>query len=300
MRRVYGPLALLIFASAALGLAAGCPFLKTWFYLFAWWSYILFADWLNLRLKGTSRLSSNPGAFLELAFWSVFCWLIFEWFNLFLKNWAYLSVPSLLWVRWLGYALAFATVLPGIFETYDLLDAIWKRPFRFRPLSNPPEWFPFLTLAGLLCALLPLAYPRYFFPLVWGWGFFLLEPVNYLLAREDSLLYDLERGFFRRPALLLLSGLICGFFWECWNYWAGTKWIYTLPWPWLMQLKLFEMPLPGYLGFPPFALECWSMWIFISRAVRRYPRRLSLPLAFLFCLFMFDQIDQQTVINLKP
>jgi hypothetical protein len=26
------------------------------------------------------------------------------------------------------------------------------------------------------------------------------------------------------------------------------------------SLKLFEMPLPGYLGFPPFALECYAMY----------------------------------------
>ena len=36
--------------------------------------------------------------------------------------------------------------------------------------------------------------------------------------------------------------------WEFWNYWAGAKWIYTVPI--LPDVKLFEMPLPGYLRLP--------------------------------------------------
>jgi hypothetical protein len=29
------------------------------------------------------------------------------------------------------------------------------------------------------------------------------------------------------------------------------------------HVKIFEMPLPGYFGFPPFALECFTMYVFI-------------------------------------
>jgi len=141
-----------------------------------------------------------------------------------------------------------------------------------------------------------VAYPRYFFPLVWAWGFLLLEPVNYLLRPEDSLLEDLRRGSFRRPALLLLSGLICGFFWESWNYWAGTKWIYTLPWEWLMRFKLFEMPVAGYLGFPPFAWECWSMWIFLRREVRR---KTVAFVMFVLSIAILHAIDTHTVLKFQ-
>ena len=31
------------------------------------------------------------------------------------------------------------------------------------------------------------------------------------------------------------------------------------------NLKIFEMPVPGYLGFPAFALECFTMYVFIRR-----------------------------------
>ena len=49
--------------------------------------------------------------------------------------------------------------------------------------------------------------------------------------------------------------------WEFWNYWARAKWHYTVP---IMEnLKIFEMPVPGYLGFPAFALECFTMYVFV-------------------------------------
>jgi hypothetical protein len=52
----------------------------------------------------------------------------------------------------------------------------------------------------------------------------------------------------------LLAGLVCGALWEAWNFWARTKWIYTVPG--FEGLNVFEMPLAGFLGFPPFAVEC--------------------------------------------
>jgi hypothetical protein len=51
-----------------------------------------------------------------------------------------------------------------------------------------------------------------------------------------------------------LAGFIAGGLWEFFNYWAQVKWIYTVPF--FEELKLFEMPLAGFLGFPPFAVEC--------------------------------------------
>ena len=55
--------------------------------------------------------------------------------------------------------------------------------------------------------------------------------------------------------------------WEFWNYWARAKWHYTVP---IMEnLKIFEMPVPGYLGFPAFALECFTMYVFVRAMLVR-------------------------------
>jgi hypothetical protein len=64
-----------------------------------------------------------------------------------------------------------------------------------------------------------------------------------------------------------MSGVLCGVLWEFWNYWSGAKWHYTVP---IMEnLKIFEMPVPGYLGFPTFALECFTMYVFLRAIVTR-------------------------------
>ena len=36
------------------------------------------------------------------------------------------------------------------------------------------------------------------------------------------------------------------------------------------NLKIFEMPLPGYLGFPAFALECFTMFVFVRGLAARF------------------------------
>src|SRR5205085_2002075 len=91
---------------------------------------------------------------------------------------------------------------------------------------------------------------------------FLLDPINARLGAE-SLWVDLRTGRGDRLVNLALSGLLCGGLWELWNFWAGAKWHYTVPI--MQQWKIFEMPLPGYLGFPPFALECFTMYVFARR-----------------------------------
>ena len=38
------------------------------------------------------------------------------------------------------------------------------------------------------------------------------------------------------------------------------------------DMKLFEMPVPGYLGFPAFAIECFTMYVFVRAIfVRQKP-----------------------------
>jgi hypothetical protein len=53
---------------------------------------------------------------------SVTIWLIFEAFNFRLQNWHYLYLPPQKGLRWFGYTIAYATVLPALFTTKNLLD----------------------------------------------------------------------------------------------------------------------------------------------------------------------------------
>ena len=60
---------------------------------------------------------------------------------------------------------------------------------------------------------------------------------------------------------LMIGTLICGFFWEFWNYWTPAKWYYDVPI--LGFFTIFEMPILGYLGYFPFAFELYVMYWFI-------------------------------------
>ena len=237
------------------------PF-HTLFYIFAWWAYILLADAAVYRLKGNSLLVSRFEEFCYLAPWSCFVWFLFELANLRLHNWQYTCVPSGRSLRWSGYFLAYATVLPGIFVTTELLgSARLFDKFEIRPLSITPRLIRALYAAGAAFLILPLAFPKYFFAFIWAAFSLLLEPLNYRLGL-GSLLRDLETGRPGKLFRLLTAGAVCGFLWEFWNYKAGARWVYTVPL--VGNLKLFEMPVAGYLGFPLFAVECYAIYNLIS------------------------------------
>jgi len=232
------------------------------FYIFAWWSYIFIIDVIIYRLNGDSLIVSRGNEFWFLIIWSVFIWFLFELANLRLNNWAYMYIPSSRSLRWTGYFLAYASVLPGLFETTELLaSAGLAKNSRCRALLVTPALLKKLYLAGAAALLLPLLLPRYFFALIWAAFSLLLEPLNYRLGLR-SVLRDLEAGDPRRLYQLLAGGFICGGLWEFWNFKAGAKWIYTVPL--VGDLKIFEMPAAGYIGFPLFAVECYAMYNFIS------------------------------------
>jgi len=255
-------LGILVFAAGTAGLVLLVEPIPTWYYHLAWGSYILVADDLNRRLSGRSLLRDRPRRLGWLAVTSVAWWTLFEAVNLRLGNWYYVMDPASRALRWTGGVIAFATVLPGIVETLELVENLgWLRSVRVAPLRWSRAKEVSCLVLGAVCFALPLIGPDVFFPLTWGSFVFLLEPWNRRHARR-SFLRDLEAGEAGPLCRTLLAGLVCGLFWETWNFWARTKWIYTVPV--FEELKLFEMPLLGFLGFPPFAVECLVVLRFLA------------------------------------
>lgn len=300
----FGGLALL--AVAEIFMSKGVEPFATHFYTVAWWSYIFIVDAIIYKLTQNSYLINRRREFFLFIPWSIAFWLIFELYNIKLKNWYYIDLPEATWVRWSGYTIAFATVLPGLFETHELLRALrLYQGFRgfSRKVLLTSRGHLYFFLAGVAFLVAPLISSTYFFPTVWLGFIFLLEPLNYRWGRR-SLLKDWEKGDFNEVLLLITSGLICGILWEFWNFWAKAKWVYTVPL--FDYLKVFEMPFLGYLGFPPFAVECYVMYNFITLLPGADPHRsfpsfnllhkflilLALPL---FFLLMFNFIDLYTV-----
>ncbi len=296
----------LLFAFSTAGMLAGLEPFYTKYYSFAWWSYIVFIQSVHYLKHGTSLLFRDTGRFLVLVPLSVTVWLVFETFNFRLSNWHYINIPSDTFERWTGYFLAYSTVLPGILSTVELLESAGiLQHYRSRPLTGAKSLPVPLILAGIFCIILPLAWPSFFFPLVWLAFIFMLDPLNYRMG-APSLLRDLEEGSPRNIFLQLLSGLICGILWEMWNFKAGAKWVYSVPH--LGFLKIFEMPALGFLGFPPFAVACCavtaSFFLLASRIRDRYHGRrafffylLGAALLTIFDLLVFAGIDRFTVLS---
>jgi hypothetical protein len=241
-----------------------------------WTGFILFADGVVFRARGDSWLRSAPREFAALALASIPLWLVFEFFNLFIRNWYYVGLPENPVARYLGYAWAFATIWPALFEGAELVS-VWRagkagRAGQNAPAVPAPPALPALSAAaGVFLLGWPLVRPSPYLAAPVFLGFiFLLDPINARL-KADSLAADLRAGRIDRIVNLSLSGVLCGVLWEMWNYWARSKWHYSVPI--LENLKLFEMPLPGYLGFPAFALECFTMYVFVRAvALRLLPR----------------------------
>ena len=247
---------------------AGIEPFVSWNTPIAWTGFIIFADASVWQARGRSWIRSAPREFAFLALVSIPLWLVFEFYNRFIDNWYYVGLPENALLRSFGYAWSFATIWPAIFEGAELV-AVWRgrpAPSVLLPRPAPPTLaLPALSIViGAAMLVWPLIWPSpYLAAPVWLGFIFLLEPINARLGGE-SLYSDFRQGEGSRFTNLIVSGFLCGLLWEFWNYWSRAKWHYTVP---IMEhVKIFEMPLPGYLGFPAFALECFTMYVF-ARAV---------------------------------
>ncbi len=312
----YGWVGLSALVAGEVGLFMGAYAVEVLFYCIAWWSYIYIADAWVWKRRGHSLLRDRPRELLVLAFWSTVIWNLFELFNFRLRNWFYVNVPMEFVYGAIFTFFAYATVVPALFETYDLLraygvaDRVRMRPWRIRPSGLALS-----VTVGLVMLITPLLWPRYAFPLVWGFVVFLVDPLCYRAdpSQANSLLGQCERGDPRPFIRLLLAGLICGGLWEFWNFWAFTKWIYTVPF--FEDLKWFEMPPSGFLGFPPFALECYVLinlltvfrrgrgWEAPDRVGLGAARGVAVAAVVIACLFnaaVYVGIDRFTVQSYNP
>jgi hypothetical protein len=262
----HGIIGLAIIAAAELALVAGTRWVRMYFTPIAWTGYIMFVDSLIALRKGGSPLTTRRKEFLLVVPISIITWYLFEGINLLLKNWSYTNLPESTAARWLGYAWSYATITPGIFVTAELIDTfIGERLNHRRPLDFGRRTEIAFFYIGFFLLVVVLLFPsKYLCPLPWISVLLWFEGMNDRL-RIGSFSQMFRSGDYGLFVSLLVSGAVCGVLWEFWNFWALTKWNYHVPF--LPEVKLFEMPVLGYLGFPPFALECFLIYRFIRTLV---------------------------------
>ncbi len=240
--------------------------ITTWATPACWWGYILVVDAWIYRRKGTSLLADCRQLFFLQCILSVVFWCLFEGYNRLMPGWRYDGLPGDMAQRFVGYAVSFATIMPGLFLTCELLQSHgWFAHVRAAPVRwTPAKLNASMALGAVFCFVPPFC-PRdlrgFLWAFVWVGWFFLLEPINYRRGAQ-SIYRDWERGNLSRTLQLFATGALCGVLWVFWNMWAFTKWVYIFPLG--QSLKFFEMPLIGFLGFLPFALEYFVMFHFIS------------------------------------
>jgi hypothetical protein len=240
-----------------------------------WLAFIVTVSAVTQWRTGRCTLARRPGFFALLFPVSAGFWWFFEYLNRFVQNWVYENVEGLSALDYVVFAtFPFATVLPAVLSVYELLrsfprltaglnDWVAVRPQRPRALA----WTG-LAVAGLGLAGIGV-WPNALFPLLWVSPLLVIVCLQTLRGRR-TVFASLGRGDWRVPALWALSALVCGFFWELWNYHSLARWVYRIPF--VDRFHLFEMPILGYAGYLPFGLQCAVVTAAVARrCARRRP-----------------------------
>jgi hypothetical protein len=270
------------------------PPVPTWFYVFAWYPTLVALDLVVWGLGGDSLLV-RPRVLAAMLWWSSIIWFLFEALNLRLENWYYVFLPTNPVERWVGITVSFATVVPAILLPERVLDrlGLW-RGLQSRPVAVRERDLRLAAGLGVATFVATLCWPRNLYPLVWGAVWLMTEPLLYHVDRARSLFADIADGRWGRLARLMLAGLIAGVLWEAYNAGDRGKWIYTVPF--LEELKVFEMPPIGFLGFTFFALEVWTLYHLL--APRTHPWTVAVSLA--FAVLVLLGMERRTITSFTP
>jgi hypothetical protein len=238
-----------------------------------WLSFILVINALSLKHKGSCLITKRRGYFLLLFPVSAVFWWFFEYLNRFVQNWHYVGVRYSPGEYFLYATISFSTVLPAVLSVREyLLTHSWLQKefekyipsglFKSRKIAGL-----FLLLAGIGLALTGV-WPNHLFSLLW------LAPLIVLISLqvftgESHVLAGLETGDWRLIVSSALAAVICGWFWEMWNFYSLAKWQYSIPY--LDRFRIFEMPVLGYAGYLPFGLQCTAVSELLSSWYRLKP-----------------------------
>ncbi len=225
-----------------------------------WLSFIVVMNAFTQMRSGSCPMLSNPPFFLKLFIASAMLWWVFEYLNRFVNNWiyedaSYATNP----VEYILFAtISFSTVIPGVYSTKRFLDTFsgLQRFLARGPVVHFPKARVFYIgalFAVSVSFLLVGCYPKVLYPVLWIGPFLGWITLNRVIGIPSNL-GGISKGNWRYVLGWGFAALICGFFWEMWNYYSLSKWTYQIPY--LHVYKLFEMPIAGYTGYLAFGLEC--------------------------------------------
>ena len=228
-----------------------------------WLGFILAVDGLVLRRTGTSLIVRSPKIMAMMFILAIPYWWMFEAITQVIQNWVYIgSDTETSLFSLIQTSLAFSVVIPAVFEVSELVGSFnfINRFARMPALVLNRQQVAIIGILGVLSLAALLTWPKYLFPITWLSLFFIFDPINYLTGRP-SITANVRHGDWRLVVAFALGALICGFFWEMWNYQATISWQYNIGF--FDFARIFHMPLLGYGGYLPFGLETYAMFHFV-------------------------------------
>ena len=234
-----------------------------------WCGYILAINGLSESLYGDSLLKRLGRDFLILFIASAPFWWFFEMLNKFVSNWHYvLNRPISDTRHIIESTIDFTIVLPAVMSTIYFVKIVFRDQglrFEGRPFSLQKERVSLFAAIGLIGLGLVILFPTLAFPLVWIAPIFLLESISAAFV-YPSMLQKLHNGNYTIIASISAATLSNGIVWELWNYYSSPKWLYTIPY--VGFLKVFEMPILGYLGYPFFGMIVYNFVLLLYAFIR--------------------------------
>jgi hypothetical protein len=197
-------------------------------------------------------------------------WWLFEHLNQFVHNWYYAGAGGESdWEYFLRATLPFSTVLPAVASTWAWLRAHPRLDAMTLPPVRGHAALAWVALASGALALAAIGLrPELLFLMLWIAPLLVLAGLQRLLVGE-TLFAPLAHGDARPLLQPALAALVCGAFWELWNWGSLPRWQYAIPY--VQRFQIFEMPLLGYAGYLPFGIECALLMDLAARIIEERP-----------------------------
>ena len=228
-----------------------------------WLSYIIVINAIEEWRYGQCSVKKKPFKFLFLFPTSALFWWLFEYLNRFVQNWHYVNATHDPLEYFLHASISFSTVLPAVVSTINLLSRspliqeACKCLCELKIQIERPRLLAFCCIIfSCVCLFVLGIFPDYLFFLVWICPLLIIVGIQGIFGARH-IFSDIVKGEWRRVISSALSILICGFFWEMWNFYSFTKWEYSIPF--VDKFHIFEMPVLGYAGYIPFGLVCMAL-----------------------------------------
>jgi hypothetical protein len=236
-----------------------------------WLGYIFFVNGLGQVVYGESLQKAMGRRFIWLFIFSIPMWWFFELLNSIVHNWHYVFAYPITALHYdLQASIDFSTVIPAVLSTAAFLYMVMTRHQALfeKHAFRAPRVSALEFGAGSICFVLIILFPNEGFPLVWIAPLLVLDGIARVMHVPNAISVLAARGDYLPIAAVAAATLITGFFWECWNFYASPKWVYTIPY--VGFWKVFEMPVLGYLGYPFFGLIIFSyaaicLWLMHKR-----------------------------------